>query len=267
MKIFVSFLVLLFSVSAFSSCDFKSDVKKVVSFSGSTTVIFKELRLLSKLSGISIFNPIGEKEFTGRVYPGGIFLAQSTLSDLSGSVVFYDESRELSRIFSPISSIQSREIKTRNLTPYESHKKVVGVVSEFLSGCEKDLARLDQKIKDLETKLLQKIPNNLTVVFYIGEFKNSRRPEMVVVEDGVVKWLVQQKKIKTYPSTLSYINWSTKLMREMPKNTLHVAIKDSGRDLTREIKKSPQGVTLVYPGSLVPGISQLEAFLYWAETL
>ena len=194
MRIFASFFFLFLSLPSFATCDFRSGIKKVVSFSGSTTVIFKELGLLSKLNGISVFNPIGEKEFSGRVYPGGIFLAHSTLSELSGGVVFYDESRELSRIFSPLSSVQSREIKTRNLTPYEAHKKVVGVVSEFISGCEDKLSALDKKFKDIEEKLLQKIPNNLTVVFYIGEFKNSRRPEMVVVQDGVGEVVTREKE-------------------------------------------------------------------------
>jgi hypothetical protein len=47
----------------------------------------------------------------------------------------------------------------------------------------------------------------------------------------------------------------------------HVAVIDSGMKLTQEVKKVSQRVTLIYPGSLVPGLSQLEAFSYLADHL
>lgn len=265
MRIFLSFCF-LFSFQAYA-CDFKSDVKSVVSLSGPATVLLKEMGLLlhPKFQGISVFHPIGEKEFSGKIYPGGVFFSQSSLSSLSGSVVFYDESRELNRVFAPLSSVVSREIKTRNLTPHEAVEKTLFTLEGFLQGCESQISNVQKKVKNLEEKILLRVPQNLSVVFYLGEFKGDRAPELVIAQDGIVKWLVQKKKIKTYPSELAYVNWSARIMNALPKKTMHVGVKDSARDLIKEIKKSPRGMTLIYPGSLVPGLSQLEAFLYWSE--
>lgn len=268
MRIFLS-LILLISFKSFAFCEFKPQVSKVVSLSGSTTVLFKELNLLNhkKLVGISIFNPVLAEEFPGKIYPGGIFLSREALTQMKGSLVFYDEGRELNKMFRSISGIEGEEIKTRNLTPSEALIATIKVVSNYLSGCEDRIQKLKEKMRALEKELLERIPSGLSVVFYLGEFRSGRVPEMVMANDGVVKWLREKKKIQTYPSSLPYVNWSSKLMGLLPENTLHVAIKDSGRSGEKEIKRSSQKMTLIYPGSLVPGLTQMEALLYWARSL
>jgi hypothetical protein len=87
------------------------------------------------------------------------------------------------------------------------------------------------------------------------------------VNDGVVKKLIKENKIKTYPSELSYVNWSSKIMDTLSKDFIHLGIEDSGSKLMKEIKRSSMKMTLIYPGALVPGFSQLEAFLFWANSL
>lgn len=263
MRIFLSLFFLSFYVEA--ACEFKPAARKVISLSGTSTVVFKELGLLSKLHGISVFNPISEKEFAGKVYPGGIFLSHSALSELEGSVVFFDESRDLRKVLGSRKTVNALEIHTRGLTPKESVDTTLKAIAPYIQNCEATISALNSKIKTLEEKLLKRIPDSLNVVFYLGEFQNGRAPEFVMVNDGVVKWLKDLKKIKTYPTELAYVNWSSKLMSEMPKNTMHVGVKDPGRENKHEIKRSPQRMTFIYPGSLVPGVTQLEAFLYWAE--
>lgn len=269
MRIFLKIFLLIFSVKAFADCDLKESVTGVYSFSGSATVLIKELDLLkkSKLKGISIFHPIGEKEFPGRVLPGGIFLSQQGLDELTGQVVFYDESRDLKKILNSRRKVTAVEIRTRNLTPRQAVESTLEKMRPYLSGCEEKIKTLNLKLTSLEEALLKELPKTLDVVFYLGEFKNGRSPEMLMVQDGVVKWLIQKGKIRSYPSDLAYVNWSAKLMQEMPKETLHVGIVDSGRKLKQEIKKSSKITTLTYPGALIPGLSQLEAFLYWAKSL
>lgn len=263
MRIFLSLLFLSFQLQA--ACNFKADVKKVISLSGSSTVILKELGLLSKVQGISVFNPIAANEFSGKVYPGGIFLSHGSLSELENSVVFYDESRDLKKVLSSRSNIKAYEIHTRNLVPAEAVKVTLTTLAPHIQNCEEKIKAVNLKVSNLEEKILTKLPAVTNVVFYLGEFRNNQAPEFVMVNDGVVKWLKEKKKINTYPTTLAYVNWSSKLMRELPENTLHVGIKDPGRELRKEIKKSSRRMTLIYPGSLVPGVTQLEAFLYWAE--
>lgn len=268
MRIFLS-LIWLISLNAFGVCEFKSEVTKVFSLSGSTTVLLRELGLLnhSKVKGISVFNPVKTGEFSGKVYPGGIFLSRDSLTEFYGGLVFYDESRELTKILTPMSAINSREIRTRSLSPLQAFDKTLKEVSFYLKGCEDKARVIREKFLGLEKQLLEKIPAGLPVVFYLGELRGERFPEMVVVNDGVVKWLKDKHKIKTYPSTLAYVNWSSRIMQSLPKNTLHVGIKDSGNSGEKTIKRSSQKMTLIYPGALVPGLSQLEAFLYWAQSL
>lgn len=263
MRIFLSLFLLSFHLHA--ACEFQASAKKVISLSGSSTVVFQELGLLSKLYGISVFNPI--TDFKGKVYPGGIFFSHGSLSELENSVVFYDESRDLKKVLESRKNVKALEIRTRNLTPRETVDITVKAISPFIQHCEEEIKKLSEKVSALEEKLLKKIPKGLNVVFYLGEFRQNQTPEFVIANDGVVKWLKDKGRIKTYPSELAYVNWSSKLLNEMPANTIHVGIKDPGRESKREIKRSSRRMTLIYPGSLVPGLTQLEAFVYWAESI
>lgn len=268
MRIFLS-LILFFSTTAFAVCDFKTDVSKVISLSGSSTVILKELGLLThkKVQGISLFNPVTDQEYQGKAYPGGIFLSRETLKEFSGAVVFYDEARELRKVLESTESVDGREIKTRNLNPDEAVSETLKVITPYLHQCEDKMASLRQKVKSLMEEILIKLPEGFSAIFYLGEFRNGRAPDMVMANDGVIKWLKEKNKIKTYPSTLAYVSWSAKIISALPKNTLHVGLKDNGREGIKEIKKSSRRMTLIYPGVLVPGISQLEAFLFLIRSL
>ena len=60
------------------------------------------------------------------------------------------------------------------------------------------------------------------------------------------------------------VNWSSKLMNALPKETLRMGLKDSGRELTKDTQRlSDTEINLIYPGLLIPGITQLKAFNYW----
>ncbi len=266
MRIFLKIFLFILSFKSFAVCDFKQDVLKVVSLSGSTTVILKELGLLkhAKVQGISVFNPVTSLDFKGKIYPGGIFLSHQALSELKDSIVFYDESRELKKVFR---SIRSKEIKTRNLIPMKAIESALESLRYSIQGCDSEIAALKNEAVGFQNNILKKLPTKISIIFYLGDFLSGRPPEMVMVNDGVVKWLIEEKRIETYPSELAYVNWSAKIIQNFPPATLHLAVKDSGRDGEKKIKRSSAGMTLVYPGSLVPGLSQLEAFSFWADSL
>jgi hypothetical protein len=263
-KILSSFL---FSYSLYAQCDFAPSVSKVYSFAGPVTVALRDMGLLqnSKVKGISVFNPVDEKDFFGKVYPGGVFLAKGTVSELAGGVIFYDESRELRKVFSGLKNTQSIEVKTRGLIPSEVTEKIIKTISPYLKSCEKELSAWKKKTIDLEEKILKAIPEKLNVLFYMGEFHGARPPQTLIVNDGVVKWLIEKKKIQTYPSPLSYVNWSAKVMNELPKDIMKVGVKDSGNKMIKSVKRVNGAMNLIYPGSLVPGVSQLEAVEFWLE--
>lgn len=265
-KILFSFF---FSFSLYANCDFAPHVSKVYSLSGAVTVALKDMGLLknSKVKGVSIFHPITSQDFAGKILPGGIFLAQGSTNEFHGGIVFYDQSRELTKVLGSLNSVQAIEFASRNLTPGQVTDKVIKTLEPFLKSCEKELASWKKRTTDLEDKILKKIHEPLNVLFYMGEFRNGRPPETLIVNDGVVKWLIEQKKIKTYPSPLAYVNWSAKVMSELPKDILKVAVKDSGNKMTKLAKKVNGGVNLVYPGVLIPGVTQLEAVDFWLSSL
>lgn len=264
MKIFLSLLVVLFSGEVLS-CSLKKD-HRVISLSGTTTYLFKELGLLKDLHGISVFNPVASSEYKGKVYPGGSFLSENSLQDMKGSVVFFDESISLKKTFTTKQYIISKEIKTRGLLPLEAMDKGFQEMDFVLSGCEKKIKGIKADAVKIQKQLLNKIPDK-TIVFYLGEIRSGRRPEMVIVNDGVVKLLLIEKKLRTYPSDLGFVNWSSRIINSLPQDTLHIALNDPSMEEKKEIKRSPLGVTFTYSGVLVPGLSQLRAFQYLFNSL
>lgn len=269
MKIFLSLILIIVSQNLYAICRFKTEIKKVVSLSGPMTVLLNETSLINDraFDGISIFNPVSEKTYKKKIYPGGIFLAHSALEGLSNGVVFYDESREVKRILEYRKDIKSIQIKTRGLMPLEVIDSLIQELSIFVTDCSGSFSKIRLKAEKLQEKLIETLPKNLEVVFYLGEFKSNRPPELIIVQDGVVKLLLNKNIIKTYPSDLSYINWSSKILSHMSAHTLHVGVVDSAMKDMREVKKNQGNMTIVYPGALVPGLSQLEAFLFWAQHL
>jgi hypothetical protein len=265
MNILVSFFVIIF-VKSFG-CSFNKKVSKIISLSGPVTVLLRETGLLKDphLKGISVFNPITESEFKGKVYPGGLFLAQSIVPEFQEAIVFYDEGRQFLSLLKREPTIQGIEIKTRSLAPLEVSDLVVRKISPFVNGCSEEFKKFVHKGRTLQDALMREISSGLKVVFYLGEITQTRFPELVIANDGAVKLLKEKKIIHTYPSNLAYVNWSARVKAELPKETLHVGVVDSGRKSHQIIKKSPLGETLIYPGALVPGISQMEAFLFWAR--
>jgi hypothetical protein len=269
MKILVSLVLLIISFNIFAECTFKSEVKKVVSLSATVAVALDEIGLLNHpvVQGVSIFSPISKQKFTKKIYPGGLYLAPGTVKEFNQSVVFYDQGRELKNLLQSLDSATLVEIQTRNQLPLETIEIVINKLKQFTTNCEKQFFRFKEKAISLQSNLLKKIPQNFPVVFYLGEFQNERPPELVIVHDGAVKLLIREKNILTYASELSYVNWSSKIMTKMPARTIHLGIKDSGMSGEKKITQNSKHTNLVYPGALVPGITQIEAFLFWANSL
>lgn len=226
------------------------------------TVFFKEAGLLNHVAGISVFNPVSD--FAGKYYPGGLFIAQSTLSDFNDAVVFFDQGEQIRKILSSGKKITGIEVQTRGKTPLEVVELTKNLLSPYVNNCEEKFSAVTKKAESVQKELLSVFKNQMKVIFYLGEIK-QRYPELVIANDGVVKLLLREKKIVSYPSELAYVNWSARVMTSLTKDYRHIGISDPGNKNVKEIKKSPLGTTLIYPGSLVPGLSQLEAFLLWAK--
>ena len=252
----LSLLISLHSIA----CDFAPKVKSVYSLSGVTTLLLKDLKLLGspKLKAVSVFHPVTAKEFSGEFLPGGVFLSHDSVKKLSGSVVFYDESRELTKILARYPEIEAVEIKTRSLTPAQVIKSLE-IVNQYFSRCP--LKDQEAKIQQTLSELKRRIIGKPKILFFLGSFQNGKWPELLMVQDGVVKWMIEEKLIETYPSELAYVNWSSRIMNEL-SGYKKIGIKDSAKEMTLKIEKSGDGLNLTYPGSLIPGFGQVEAMIY-----
>ena len=256
----VSFLI---SISFSFSCDFQKDIKSVYSLSGPVTLALQDLKLLQnkKLLGISIFHPIPKKEFAGKFLPGGLFLSHETIKNFSGSVLFYDESRELSKILARYKDIKAVEIKNRSMTPPEVMKNLTAQLKTYLSGC--DLKGMENSLDLKLVKLKKLIRSKSHFLFFLGLIQGDRLPEMLMVNDGVVKWMKDEKLIQTYPSDLPYVNWSPKILNELPKDTYRIGLKDSGDTMEVKLEKKQNVINLTYPGAFIPGRGQVDAMIYF----
>ncbi len=264
-------IVLLFSlfitINSGFTCDFSPEVKSVYSLSGAVTLAFKDLKLLQnkKLLGISIFHPVSNQEFKGKFLPGGVFLSHETVKSFSGSVLFYDESRELTKILSKYKDIKSIEIKNRTMKPLESAKALNQQLLPYLSGC--DLKKLKSSLELKLAELKKIIHQKKYFFFFMGEIRGERLPELLMVNDGIVKWMKDEKLIQTYPSQLPYVSWSPKLLNELPSDSYRVGVKDSGSTMEMRLEKKKNIINLTFPGALIPGRGQVDAMIYFFSGL
>jgi hypothetical protein len=271
-KILGQYLVLLLILSEKSlSCSLTPKEARFYSLSGPVTIALKELGLLKdpKLKGLSLFHPVSKNEFSGRFLPGGIFLSRSLAQEMEGAIIFFDESRELARMLSKM-KVTAKEVKTRGLTPIEVMNVIIQEIKEQTMGCEAQLSELQSKTNKVAQEVLKLVPKNFGALFFLGELGQGKAkyPEMVIVNDGAVKWLRKEQKLSTYPSDLAYVSWSAKVLSLLPPSYLKVGVIDSGSGLVKSLTKlSSREINLKYPGALIPGLSELEAWLYLLQGL
>ncbi len=270
MKTALSLVALwLLSLTCHATCGFKPSVQKVVSLSGPITVLLKETGLLraTAVKGISIFSPIQKRDFRGTIYPGGLFLARSTLAEFAGGVVFYDSGRELRKILMTQPGIRTIEVNSRDLLPLEVVDRSIDLLRGLTHGCEDGFKAFRDRARGLQDELLRSIPKGFKVVFFLGRFTGDRAPELVMANDGAVKLLRREKGIATYPSELAYVNWSARILASLPAKTLFVGLVDPSMDGEQRLVKSGERWTVTFPGILVPGSTQLAGLVYWVRGL
>lgn len=251
------------SISSLLACELNSH-KPIFSLAGPVTVVLKELALLEspQLKGISVFHPV--TNYKREVLPGGVFLGHSLLEKMRGHVVFFDESQQLHKTLKTEPTIKGIEIKTRGKSPSEVTSIVVKELLPYLSKCELKLKQLEDK-QLLLMKQLKKLAEKQQVIFFLGRI-TERYPDLVMVNDGVVKWLVEQENFKSYPSELAYVSWSAKVLTSLP-SSLKVGLLDSANRDEKKVERGEKGINLTYPGILIPGLSQVEGFIFLFESI
>lgn len=249
-------LIFIFYIPFAFCCELKKDIQ-IYSLSSPITMLLEELELLNKkqVLGISVFHPV--KKFQGQKLAGGIFLSNQLFENSKGLIVFYDESQELNKKLSRISNINSLEIKTRELGAFSATKLSIQKLRPFLIGCELKLKSLEGKIVDIK-KQVSNTKLKHEYLFYLNPFiSKNKKPSLVIVNDGFVKSLIQFSKLKTYPSRLGYVNWSSKIMKKIGEDAVHIGVSDSLNDKISRSKLTDKVWNIDFRGALSPGIRQV----------
>jgi len=255
---------LIFSLNLIA-CDFKSKLP-VYSLSNLTSIIFNDIGLLKSVRAVSYFSSIHDQNVK-RIH-GGIYLSQKEISSWGSAVVFYDESQELSSKFKIHSSLKTREIKTRSRNYHQILREQQQLLLEFTQGCESRIMIQFSHYEELIQKVHERYKKRSPLVFFLGPANFDRYPELIIGDDGLVGDLVREKIIRSYPSMMSYIPWSKKIIQSLPKETIFISLVDTHSkpsSTLREVK--PLFYEFSYPGILSPGPSQARGFLILADKL
>jgi hypothetical protein len=244
-------------------CEIPPQVGSIYSLSGPVTQFLDQYGLLKspQIKGVSSYHSTSEKHLER--LPGGIYLGHPVLKKLQGAKVFYDESKELSKLFTLYPQINTVEVKTRGQGPLETLMMVHSLVAPLTKGCEfNQLAQPKARLTYLKGLIR---PSQL-MVFYLGRIMPHKTPDLIMANDGIVKWLRQEAQLQSYPSEMPYVNWSAKILGQLPPH-LKVGLIDSSSAGIKKVERVGNGINLTYPGVLTPGLGQIEAMIYLFENL
>lgn len=271
MKHLILIFSLLFSNYSFANCQLDSKYDFIL-LSGPATHYLESLQLLkAPVKAISVF--AGVNHFKGDILSGGLFLSAARLKKYKRPLIIFDQSREqrldLSRSFN---STQLIEIETKDQGPVEVLKGVELKLDNFLINCEKEKKIFEQKIELMKNTVKTSSSFDHPIVFFLGEIKKGEKlPPMIMANDGFVKWLKQEKKILTYPTTLSYVSWSEKVLNNWEESlgkgrqVYFVGLSSKGSELKiAEVENSPQRklFNITGPRLLTPGLAQMDFTLF-----
>ena len=251
----IKFLILFCIVFKSYSCEINSK-KNIYSLSSPITLLLEELELLDSksISAISIFHPV--LNYSGKKLAGGVFLTEKAFKDKTDSIIFFDESKDLKRNLSKLENSIVIEVISRDLGSFEAYELSKKMIKPYLKNCKTKLALVDKRV-NLIKRSLNKIDLK-PIVFYLSHFSKSlKRPNLVIVNDGFVKSLITLTKIKTYPSSLGYVNWSGRIMKNLKDSHIHVGVEDNKNEKLEFKKLSNNIFNTSYRGALSPGIRQI----------
>lgn len=240
------------------SCEIKKDVQ-IYSLSGPITMLLEEMELLSssRLLAISIFHPV--KNYSGRKLGGGIFLTKKSFNHKGIANVFYDKSLELTKALKQKKNIKLHQVDSRGRGAIATTIESINSLKPLLNNCERKLNQLNQKMLKLKEDIKTLSLKKYKLLFYLNAFKEkNKKPKMIIVNDGFVKDLLGNDKVKSYPSKLSYINWSSKIMKSLEADYVHFGIteaKGESDQITLQ-KLEERYYNLRFRGALTPGIRQ-----------
>lgn len=258
MKVLI-LLISIFSMQATFACRLNTNI---VSLSNPITTLLEELQLLhsGKVKAISTFHKT-LKPFKGDVLAGGIFLSKATLQKLGDSVIFFDASKEFEDSLKSSEVKSYVKVKTIGEDPFTVTEKLIAKLKPYLNDCQQNIKQISEKLVRVKSELKKKFKKKkANIVFFLGSC-SDKLPELVIVEDGFVKFLKDEKMIKTYPSELSYVTWSKKILNDL-KGFQYFCVDTKALKYEFKVSKKDQ-VNISFGDAFNPGLAQV----YFLEKL
>lgn len=258
MKQVISTCLLLISFKCFScELNYPSDI---ISLSGPITHLLLELKLLKvPVVAISEFHGIDQKQFSGIIFKGGLFLSPQVLKNLKQPLIFFDESLEQRKTINKL-ELKGVELITKNLDPFEVFELSKLKLIPYLKNCDSELAKIQIKIVEIKKVIERSKKRDGYYFFYLGEIKKEgRRPNLIMIDNFVLTF-VKNKLIKTYPSQLNYVPWSEKIIHEYEKKktySIGLVTSSIGKNQLELKKVSENEFNYYHPALLVPGLAQI----------
>ena len=254
MKQAIKFFIIFntFFISYVNACSIKES-QKIGLYSGAMTSLLKELGLAASknISFHSSYFPIGNK--FSKELKGGLFAAKKNFENLSADVIFYDDSSDLRKLFESVGYKNMIAIKTAGLTPFEVSELTIKYLRPLLIDCEDKI----QSISEMKNKLKLKKLSLEKVLFFIGEIKEEKLPQLIMVNDGFVKYLKNNEAIKTYDTELAYVTWSERIIKKY-KDEGYLFIGLINNENSFKVQKINDTIYNIYcSGCLLPGLSQI----------
>lgn len=252
-----SFFFFLISLPVFA-CTFRSDVN-VGLYSGAMTELIKELSLESS-NGIAFYSnyfPIKNKKAVE--LKGGIFLSKKRLNKFDINTVFYDDSSDLEKIFKSVGVKNLEVIKTSGKTPFKILDENIFTLKKYVQNCDQTIEKLLKRVAKIKNqKLLQD-----KIIFFLGELRKDKLPDLIMLHDGFVEFLLKEKGLESYDSELAYVTWSERKMKSYLESYTLIGL--NAKEVDYEIKTiSPLKYNIYSKNALSPGLGQiffLEKFL------
>lgn len=247
-----------------SACSIRKD-HKILSLSGVTTGIFDSLHLLNdpNLVAISSFYYTSKKNI--RKVGGGLFLSKKEIRKLKPNAIFYDESLELKKKLGNFDIKSLIEIKSRGLDPLEVIANNISAIKKVTYNCNSRIRKVIEEALKLKKVLLEKNWQKCMLVF-VGKIQKEKTPELLMIQDGITKFLLKNEKIKTYSSDLAYVSWSEKKLKEYKSCTWLGISEIKKYDCSKE-KIASNKINLSCPNGLVPGFGQLQMLKFMSKSL
>lgn len=230
---------------------------RYVSLSGPITMLMEEMGLLEDMSlkAISTLHPVADGKGIEKI-AGGLFLSSKTLQSFSDKVVFIDASKELEKNVKKYGAKKLIIVSTRAMGAIEVVKENIKTLSPFLIECEQKQKAVESKLQIVANKLKQ-LPNSKnTLLFFLGEITRDKFPTLLMVHDGLVIDLIRNG-MKSYPSELSYVSWSEKIVRSLGDHVSHFGLKNGDSEKIKVEQIDKNKINLSMRGILTPGISQV----------